>query len=152
MTNHYTVCRVKYVERKWNTNVRTCQCQNVGLVTPDTSEERPSASSSPSPSSFLRWTDSVDNIFVPSALQKHTLPSIHRCAYSVYAYSWNLGTPWPSRKTASASSCCSVAKFCLVLCLPHGLQQARLLCPSASSGVCSSLCPFSQGYCNHLIL
>ena len=107
----------------------------------------------PSPSSFLRWTDSIVNIFVPNVLQKHTLPSVHRCAYSVYAYSWNLGTPWPSRKTASASDCCcSYPKFCLTLCLPHGLQQARLLCPSLSSGVCSSLCPFNQGCYNHLIL
>ena len=47
MTNQYTVCRVKYVESKWNINVRTCQCQNVGLVTSDASEERPSASSWP---------------------------------------------------------------------------------------------------------
>ena len=107
----------------------------------------------PSPSSFLRWTDSIVNIFVPSMLQKHTLPSIHRYGYSVYAYSWNLGTLRPSRKTASASSCCcSVAKSCLVLCLPHGLQQARLLCPSLSSGACSNLCPFNQGCSNHLIL
>ena len=140
------------MESKWNINVRTCQCQNVGLVTPDASEERPAASSSPSPSSFLRWTDSIVDIFVPSALQKHKLPSVHCLAYSVYSHSWNLGTPWPSRKTASASSCCSDPKSCLVLCFPHGLQQARLLCPSLSSGVCSSLCLFNQGCCNHLIL
>ena len=27
---------------------------------------------------------------------------------------------------------------------PHGLQHARLLCPSLSPGVCSTSCPFSQ--------
>ena len=29
---------------------------------------------------------------------------------------------------------------------PHGLQQARLLCPSLSPGVCSNLCPLSWWY------
>ena len=33
---------------------------------------------------------------------------------------------------------------------PHGLQHARLLCPSPSPGVCSSSCPLNQ-WC-HLIL
>ena len=29
---------------------------------------------------------------------------------------------------------------------PHGLQQARLLCPSLSPRVCSDLCPLSRWY------
>ena len=29
---------------------------------------------------------------------------------------------------------------------PHGLQHARLPCPSPSPGACSNLCPLSQGY------
>ena len=33
---------------------------------------------------------------------------------------------------------------------PHGLQQAWLSCPSLSSGVCSSSCPFSQ-WCHSTI-
>ena len=33
---------------------------------------------------------------------------------------------------------------------PHGLQHARLPCPSLSSGVCSNSCPLSQ-WSNHLI-
>ena len=40
--------------------------------------------------------------------------------------------------------CCSVAKSCPALCDPHGLQQARLLCPSPSLRVCSNSCPLSQ--------
>ena len=33
---------------------------------------------------------------------------------------------------------------------PHGLQHARLLCPSPSTGACSNSCPLSQWY--HLVL
>ena len=29
---------------------------------------------------------------------------------------------------------------------PHGLQQARFLCPSPTSGACSNSCPLSQWY------
>ena len=39
--------------------------------------------------------------------------------------------------------CCSVAKSCLTL-RSHGLQHARLPCPSLSPGVCSNSCPLSQ--------
>ena len=47
---------------------------------------------------------------------------------------------------------CSIAKLCLTV-QPHGLQHARLPCPSLSPGVCSDLCPLSW-WChpNHLIL
>ena len=38
---------------------------------------------------------------------------------------------------------CSVAKSCLTL-WPHGLQPARLPCPSPSPGVCSNSCPLSR--------
>ena len=37
---------------------------------------------------------------------------------------------------------CSVAKLCLTL-QPHGLQQARLPCPSLSPGICSKSYPLS---------
>ena len=40
--------------------------------------------------------------------------------------------------------CCSEAKLCLTLCDPHGLQQARLCCPSLSLQVCSNSCPASR--------
>ena len=39
--------------------------------------------------------------------------------------------------------CCSVARLCLTL-WPHGLQHARLPCPSLSPGACSNSCPLSQ--------
>ena len=46
--------------------------------------------------------------------------------------------------------CCSVAKSCPTCLWPHGLQHARLPCPSLSPGVCSNSCPFSW-WC-HLII
>ena len=38
--------------------------------------------------------------------------------------------------------CCSVTKLCLILGR-HGLQHARLPCPSLSLGICSNPCPLS---------
>ena len=38
---------------------------------------------------------------------------------------------------------CSVSQSCLILCDPHGLQHARLPCPSPSSRICSNSCPWS---------
>ena len=49
----------------------------------------------------------------------------------------------------SVICCCSVAKSCQTL-PPHGLQHARLSCPSLSPGVCSDSCPLSQ--CSHLTI
>ena len=42
--------------------------------------------------------------------------------------------------------CCSVGKSCASLCelRTHGLQHARLPCPSPSPGVCSNSCPLSS--------
>ena len=42
--------------------------------------------------------------------------------------------------------CHSVAKSCLTLWDPQGLQHASLPCPSLSSGVCSNLYPLSRWY------
>ena len=39
--------------------------------------------------------------------------------------------------------CCSVAKSCLDSFWTHGLQHARLPCPSVSPRVCSNSCPLS---------
>ena len=42
---------------------------------------------------------------------------------------------------------CSVTKLCLTLLWPHGLQHARLPCPSLFPGVCSNTCALSRsGY------
>ena len=54
--------------------------------------------------------------------------------------------------TVYVHCCCSVAQSCLTLCFPHGLQHARLHCPSASPGVCSNSCPLSQWCIVHSIL
>ena len=51
----------------------------------------------------------------------------------------------PKRIILTLHTCCgSVAKSCLTLCDPHGLQHTRLPCPSLSPGVCSNSCPLSQ--------
>ena len=39
--------------------------------------------------------------------------------------------------------CCSVTRSCPTL-WPHGLQLARLPCPSPSQGACSNSCPLSR--------
>ena len=44
---------------------------------------------------------------------------------------------------------CSVAESCLTLG-PHGLQHARLCCPSSSLRVCSNPCPLSR-WCHPII-
>ena len=45
--------------------------------------------------------------------------------------------------------CCSAAQSCLTL-WPHGLHQAKLLCPSPSQRVCSNSCP-SSWWCHPTI-
>ena len=52
---------------------------------------------------------------------------------------------YSSPRKQICSCCCSVAKLCPTL-RPHGLQHARLLCPSLSSGICSNSCPLSCWY------
>ena len=52
------------------------------------------------------------------------------------------------RRTGSSIShlyicCCSVTQLCPTL-RPHGLQHARLPCPSLFPGVCSNSCPLSR--------
>ena len=48
-----------------------------------------------------------------------------------------------SHTSSKPTSCCSFTQLCPTL-HPHRLQQARLLCPSLSPGVCSNSCPLSQ--------
>ena len=40
----------------------------------------------------------------------------------------------------------SVAQLCRTLCNPHGLQHARLPCPSPTPGARSNACPLSRWY------
>ena len=50
---------------------------------------------------------------------------------------------WGSSCTGNLCCCCfSVAMSCQTL-RPHGLQHARLPCPSLSPGVCSNSCPLN---------
>ena len=49
-------------------------------------------------------------------------------------------TTWPGNE----KRCCSVAQLCLTLLRPHGLQHARLPCPSLFPRVCSNSCSLSQ--------
>ena len=46
--------------------------------------------------------------------------------------------------------CSSVTQSCRTL-QPHGLQHARLPCPSPSPGVCSNSCPLSQSISSPLV-
>ena len=60
---------------------------------------------------------------------------------------WCLGTvalrlPWTARRS-DKSVFSSVAQLCLTLRL-HGLQHARLPCPSPTPGACSNSCPSSR--------
>ena len=41
----------------------------------------------------------------------------------------------------------SVAQSCPILCSPHGLQHARLACPSPTPGACSNSC-LSSRWCH----
>ena len=50
---------------------------------------------------------------------------------------------WTVYGVSCGKCCCSVAKSCPTL-WPHGLQHARLLCPSLFPGVCSGSCPLSR--------
>ena len=53
--------------------------------------------------------------------------------------------PWSNNQFSS------VAQSCLIDSLqPHGMQHARLPCPSPTSGACSNSCPLSQ-WCHPII-
>ena len=61
------------------------------------------------------------------------------CKYATVTYKCFLGF----MLCLKCCCCCSIAKSCPTL-RPHGLQHARLTCPSLSSGVCSNSCSLSQ--------
>ena len=60
-----------------------------------------------------------------------------------WRFSSNLSEIRFSRPFNSLFCCCSVTKSCLTL-RPHGLQHARLPCPSPTPGAYSNSCPLSQ--------
>ena len=65
---------------------------------------------------------------------------------------WTLTWGHPSHFSGLATSAqwnpsvqfSSVAQSCPTLCDPHGLQHARLPCPSPTPRVCSNSCPLSR--------
>ena len=66
---------------------------------------------------------------------------IYILPFVLFFYKNNIKSVFPV--FSSLLSCCSVAQSYLTL-QPHGLQHARLPCPSLSPGVCSNSCPLSQ--------
>ena len=75
---------------------------------------------------------------------------MHICPYSATQNAHIVG-PW-QRLLPLAVSCShvsvqfsSVAQSCLTM-RPHGLQHARLPCPSPAPGTCSNSCPLSWWY------
>ena len=64
----------------------------------------------------------------------------------VFSNELTLCIRWPKHWSFNFSNscyCCSVTQSCLTL-QPHGLQHARLPCPSPSPRACSNSCPLSQ--------
>ena len=56
------------------------------------------------------------------------------------------------KDTCSLCCWCSVSQSCPTL-WPHGLQHARIPCPSPSPRACSNSCPLNQwSHSNHLVL
>ena len=64
-------------------------------------------------------------------------PSIH------VSFSEALQVVLPADQVGDYGEFSSVAQLCPTL-RPHGLQHARLLCPSPSAGACSNSCPLSR--------
>ena len=69
------------------------------------------------------------------------------CLYSLH---WSYLECFSDHFSLHSTVYSSVAQLCLTLCQPHGLQHARLTCPSPTPGAYSSLCPSSQ-WCNPTI-
>ena len=59
---------------------------------------------------------------------------IEECDYSLYIVSLSLSLYIYTYTHTYSCFCCSVAKSCPTLLLPHGLQPIRLLCPWDFSG------------------
>ena len=64
-------------------------------------------------------------------------------------FTWELIRNVDSWSSASFSAVSSVAQPCPTLCDSHGLQHARLPCPSPTPRACSNSCPLSWGTWYH---
>ena len=66
--------------------------------------------------------------------KKILLQSMHNHTSQVCA-----GDSWQKE-----ACCCLFSQLCLTRCDPHGLQHARIPCPSPSPRVCANSCPLSR--------
>ena len=83
------------------------------------------------------------------SLYTHLSPSHINCCSRDAFKSSDSGSQWNyvySPAKLYTFCCCLVAKSCLTL-WRHGLQHARLLCPSLSHGVCLNSCSLSWWCC-----
>ena len=86
----------------------------------------------------------------------------HRWGHLRVSLCW--GTHWNSATLRSNNMDAEICKIKMVFVVqslsfvrldslwPHGLQHARVPCPSPSPGFCSNSCPLSQWCIQHLIL
>ena len=108
---------------------------------------------------MLTWPYSISTV---SVAPRNGLPILHRSVRSedtkmsqdMMALLGLLRQPWNSPPAIQKGLPVSTEAFSLTWLLsrwvlsdslrPHGLQHARLPCPSLSPGVCSNSCPLSQ--------
>ena len=83
-------------------------------------------------------------------LRRRNFPGLYMWTLNVVTYIFLSGSQGEIIHIyTKLAACCSVAKSCLTL-QPHGLQHARLPCPSLSPWICSNSCPSMPS--NFLIL
>ena len=73
----------------------------------------------------------------------HHLPSVTDIRYGLFCFPSPLQSPAQDTKTAAFLLLFSHSVVSDSL-QPHGLQHARIFCPSPSLGACSNSCPLSQ--------
>ena len=91
---------------------------------------------------WLNWlTDTYTHIYayIPSLLSLPPLPSCTPPGCHI-AQGW---APCVTQQLPTSYFCCSVARSRPTLSEPHGLQHARLPCPSPSPGASSNSCPWN---------
>ena len=71
--------------------------------------------------------------------QKHT----NHLSICVFSHSSRISVPTVSENVFYSVRFSSVAQLCTTLCPPHGLQHARLPCPSPTSRAYSNSCPLN---------
>ena len=105
-----------------------------------------SQSSSHLPTHFLLWVLTHEfTCHPPSVVSVHPSWPVLNCRYIQLLPSPTQGACiWTSDRSLEPSVSVVVQSLSHVQLWPHGLQHARLLCPSLSPRVCSNSCPLSQ--------